>query len=105
MADLISTKKITFDQAVIKFSDDPSKNNGGMMINPATGNTQFELNDLDPKVFFVIDKLKGGRYHPVAVKWEDRGKEYTGSIILRQGPSLIKPTLMMIMHDPGMGSE
>jgi peptidyl-prolyl cis-trans isomerase SurA len=75
VANLVTSKKMTFDVAVIKFSDDPSKNNGGMMINPQTGNTHFELNDLDPKVFFVIDKLKEGDLS-AAVKWEDRGKIY-----------------------------
>jgi peptidyl-prolyl cis-trans isomerase SurA len=75
VANLVTTKQITFDQAVIKFSDDPTKNNGGMMVNPQSGNTMFELNDLDPKVFFVIDKLKEGDLS-AAVKWEDRGKVY-----------------------------
>ena len=70
---LVSSKKIAFEQAVGQFSDDPSKNNGGMMINPQSGNTEFAMSEVDPKVFFVIDKLKEGEIS-TAVKWEERGK-------------------------------
>jgi peptidyl-prolyl cis-trans isomerase SurA len=73
IATLVATNKITFDQAVTRYSDDPSKNNGGMMVNPQTGNAQFRMDDLDPKIFFVIDKLKEGEISN-AVKWEERGK-------------------------------
>lgn len=58
VATLIENDSITFEKAVIKFSDDPGKINGGLLINPMTGTTQFEADQLDPKVFFVIDKLK-----------------------------------------------
>lgn len=73
IANLIETKAITFDEAVVKFSDDPNKNNGGMMVNPASGNTKFEIGEVDPKIFFVIDKLKEGEIS-APVKWEERGK-------------------------------
>jgi peptidyl-prolyl cis-trans isomerase SurA len=63
-----------FDQAVIRFSDDPSRNSGGMMINQASGTTKFESGQLDAKVFFVVDKLKKGEVSaPVLVN--DRGKQ------------------------------
>ena len=55
---LIQDGTYTFEEAVVKFSDDPSKNNGGLLINPMTGTTLFESDQLDPKVFFVIDKLE-----------------------------------------------
>jgi len=75
IATLIDQKKIKFDEAVVRFSDDPSKNNGGLMINSNTGNSKFESDQLDPKVFFVIDKLKVGEIStPVLFKTE-RGKE------------------------------
>lgn len=56
----IKADKITFDEAVIKYSEDPSKNNGGILINPMTGTSLFETDQLDPKVAFVIDKLEVG---------------------------------------------
>ena len=72
---LIEQKKITFADAVIRFSDDPTRNNGGLIINPVTGTSKFEASQLDPKIFFVIDKLKVGDISaPVLFKTE-RGKE------------------------------
>ena len=71
----IETKKITFDDAVRKYSDDPNKNNGGMLINPATNNSRFEADQLDPKVFFVIDKLKSGETSSPVIYKNERGKE------------------------------
>jgi len=73
IASLIQSKEITFEEAVLKFSDDPNKNNGGMLLNPASGSARFEISEVDPKIFFVIDKLKEGEIS-APVKWEDRGK-------------------------------
>jgi peptidyl-prolyl cis-trans isomerase SurA len=75
VANLIREKKIIFSEAVIRFSDDPSRNNGGLLINPATGDSKFEASQLDPKIFFVIDKLKVGDISDPAVFKTDRGKE------------------------------
>jgi peptidyl-prolyl cis-trans isomerase SurA len=74
-ARLIEQKKITFEEAVITFSDDPSKNNGGWMINPETGENKFENSQLDPKVFFVIDKLKIGEISAPVLYKTERGKD------------------------------
>jgi peptidyl-prolyl cis-trans isomerase SurA len=53
--------KISFDDAAIKYSDDEdTKNNAGLLINPATGSTWWEVSQLDQAVFFAIDKLKIG---------------------------------------------
>jgi peptidyl-prolyl cis-trans isomerase SurA len=74
---LIETKTYTFEEAVVKFSDDPSKNNGGLMINPMTGNTSFEADQLDPKVFFVVDKLEPGEISiPVQFQTDDARDAY-----------------------------
>jgi len=75
VANLIREKKMIFSEAVIRFSDDPSRNNGGLLINPATGDSKFEASQLDPKIFFVIDKLKVGDISDPAVFKTDRGKE------------------------------
>ncbi len=77
---LLSTKKMKFDEAVIRYSDDPSKNNGGLLVNNANGTTRFEasqLSQLDPKVFFIVDKLKVGEIStPVLMKTERGKQEY-----------------------------
>jgi peptidyl-prolyl cis-trans isomerase SurA len=71
----IENKKITFEDAVLKYSDDPNKNNGGLMINYATNNSRFEADEIDPKVFFVIDKLKVGETSSPVIFKSERGKE------------------------------
>jgi len=58
IAQLIDNKAYTFEEAVVEFSEDPSKNNGGLVLNPMTGTSLFESDQLDPKVFFVVDKLE-----------------------------------------------
>lgn len=55
---LIVSGKYTFAEAAAKFSDDKeTKYNQGLMINPETGTTRFEMDELDPQLFFIIDKM------------------------------------------------
>lgn len=55
---LLKSKSISFEDAAVRFSDDTeTKNNGGNVINPQTGNTRFETDQIDPAVFFHLDKL------------------------------------------------
>jgi peptidyl-prolyl cis-trans isomerase SurA len=74
VAALIEKKQITLDQAVLKYSDDPSKNSGGLMINQVTGNSRFESSQVDAKIFFVVDKLKVGQVSAPVLS-TDRGKQ------------------------------
>ncbi len=74
IAALIATKKKTYNDAVTAFSDDPGKNSGGLMVNPASGNSKWEADQIDAKVFFVIDKLKPGEIS-TPVLTSDRGKQ------------------------------
>ncbi len=60
ISDLIRKDSITFEKAALKFSDDPGKVNGGLMQSSNTGNTSLAADELDPKVFFVIDKMQPG---------------------------------------------
>ncbi|MCK9398502.1 MAG: peptidylprolyl isomerase [Bacteroidales bacterium] len=67
--------EITFEDAAIKYSDDPGKSGGGYIINPYTGTTWFEMDQLEPQVSFVINKLEVGQISsPVPTQTED-GKE------------------------------
>jgi peptidyl-prolyl cis-trans isomerase SurA len=71
----IRNGEITFDDAAIKYSDDPGKSSGGYIINPYTGTTWFEMDQLEPQVSFVINKLEVGQISsPVPTQTED-GKE------------------------------
>ncbi len=75
ISDEIERKEITFEEAVVKYSEDPSKNNGGLLINPMTGTTMFESDQLDPKVFFVVDKLEVDEISNPVQFQTDEGKD------------------------------
>jgi peptidyl-prolyl cis-trans isomerase SurA len=57
---LIVVDSLPFRDAVRKFGNDKAQSysNGGRLTNPITGNTFFEISDLDPFVFLAIDTLK-----------------------------------------------
>ena len=74
---LIVDSTYTFAQAVRNFSDSPNRIGGGFLVNPATGNNMFQAEDLDPKVFYVIDKLKVKAVSkPVSYMNEDKKEAY-----------------------------
>ena len=60
IANKIKADSITFAKAAILYSDDPGKVNGGLIQSQSSGNTRLAADELDPKVFFVIDKMKVG---------------------------------------------
>jgi len=57
---LVVNDSLTFSTAVKRFGNEDvqSYNNDGRMMNPITGNTFYEVADLDPDVYFAIDTLK-----------------------------------------------
>lgn len=59
---LILNDSISFSIGVKRFGNEDvqSYNNDGRMMNPATGNTFYEVADLDPDVYFAIDTMKVG---------------------------------------------
>ncbi len=59
---VVLNDSLDFSIAVKRFSDEDqqSYNNDGRMINPATGNTFFEIGDLDPDIYFTIDTMQVG---------------------------------------------
>jgi len=73
----IQSGSIKFADAALKYSDDPSKNNNGIMVNAQTSSSKFPTADLDPSVFFVVDKLKVGEISkPVPMKTADGKQAY-----------------------------
>ena len=75
IATLIKTDSINFEQAVIKFSDDPNRINKGAVVNPNSMSSTFNMGDLEPEVAFVVEKMKVGDISaPISHKTED-GKD------------------------------
>ncbi len=56
IAAAISSGEISFDDAVLKYSDDDSKNNGGLLLNPATGATLHTIDDMEPSLRLIVQK-------------------------------------------------
>lgn len=60
IANLINSGKMTFDEAVVKFSEGESKMSGGKAINPSTGNAVFSLDDFDNSLRYTVDRMNVG---------------------------------------------
>jgi peptidyl-prolyl cis-trans isomerase SurA len=60
IADKVRIDSLTFAKAALLYSDDAGKVNGGLIQSQSSGNTRLAADELDPKVFFVIDKMKPG---------------------------------------------
>jgi len=60
IAGLIENQTLNFREAATKYSDDPSKKNGGVIVNTVTGNSVFPVDQLDPQVALVLDKMEVG---------------------------------------------
>lgn len=77
VAVLIRSGEMTFEEAAVKFSDDPLRNSGGMLINPRTGDTRFAMDQLEPQVSFAINNLEVGQVsNAVPMKTEDGEDAY-----------------------------
>jgi peptidyl-prolyl cis-trans isomerase SurA len=74
--DMIRSKivsgEISFAEAAMSESDEKeTRNNGGQLINPLTGDTRFELTKMDPNMSAQVYNLADGEVSPVFVD-EDR---------------------------------
>ena len=55
----IISDEITFEEAAFQFSSEKeTRNNGGVLVNPATGDTRFELTKIDPVLYNQIRYLQ-----------------------------------------------
>lgn len=75
IAGVIKHDSISFEKAALKYSDDPGKINGALMVNPQTNTSRFEAKQLDPKVFFVVDKMKVGEISKAVPLTTEEGKQ------------------------------
>ncbi len=77
VAKQITDGKITFNQAALDYSDDESKNNEGLFINPNSGSSMFLMKDLDPALYFVIEKMEENEIStPIIMQTQDGQKAY-----------------------------
>lgn len=61
---IVGNDSVLFETMAARYSDDKStRMNGGKLINPQTGSTTFEIDEVskvDPSLFFILDKMKPG---------------------------------------------
>ena len=68
----IQDGEISFSSAALEFSDDKdTASNGGVLINPTSGDTRFELTKLDPEIYNQILNLEDNQISPPMIE-EDR---------------------------------
>jgi peptidyl-prolyl cis-trans isomerase SurA len=74
----VSEGKITFEEAVAKYSEDKAtRNSGGMIVNPFTNETRFDLTRMDPSLYAkVINTKKGEITEPFYDETQQNEKMY-----------------------------
>ncbi len=75
VAALIKSDSLTFEKAAVLNSDDPSKINGGMLTNQYTGDSKFAPDELDPGIYFIIEKMKVGEVSAPMVFTNEDGQQ------------------------------
>ncbi len=77
IANLVRLDSLSFSFAVKRHGTDKvqSYNNDGRMTNPTSGNTFFEIGDLDPDVYFTIDEMEIGDVSEVIEYSDPRGEK------------------------------
>jgi peptidyl-prolyl cis-trans isomerase SurA len=78
---IMNVDSLKFETAAARFSVDKStRMNGGKLINPQTGSTTFEIDEVskvDPSLFFILDKMKPGEVsQPVIYQKYDGSQSY-----------------------------
>jgi len=68
--------ELSFGEAARSESDEKeTKNNGGQLINPVTGDTRFELTKMDPNLSAQVYNLGDGEISPVYVDEDRTGRK------------------------------
>ena len=75
--------EITFDDAARKYSDEKeTRGDGGQLINPKTGDTRFELTDVDPLIYDKVNNLKEDEVSLVLMDQNRTGQKFFKIITL-----------------------
>jgi len=84
---LVSTNKMTFGAAAQRYSqDDNSKNNGGMLVNPQTNTTYFDVEQLgqyEPSLALAVQDMQVGAVAPPSVYKTPEGRSQYRIVYLK----------------------
>ncbi len=80
----ITNKELTFKEACWKYSEDQdTRMNGGIMVNPSSGNSKWEASSLEPKVAYAIQNLKVGEVSKPFEAEDANGKTVYKIVLLK----------------------
>jgi len=80
----LNTDTLTFSEmAMLHSDDDETKRNGGIMINPYTNTSKFEIEQLDPATNFEINKLMVGEISKPFEAVDNKGTTVYRIILLK----------------------
>lgn len=75
IAKIIQNDSLDFSLAARRYSDDEdTKKGGGIIVNPYTSSSLYPMDDLDPSLFFVIDKMDIGEISAAVQIQDPRSK-------------------------------
>ncbi len=84
VANEIKLGEISFEEAVQKYSDDEdTKNDDGLLINPYTGETTWDLTRMDPALYARVAELQKGDLTDVYFDENKSGEKMYKFIIMR----------------------
>ena len=85
VVNVLNTDSLPFEYAVKLYSNDKvqSYNNAGLLTNPKTGNTFFEIGDLETDIFFTIDTMEVGKVSEAVQFTDQRGEEMFRAVLLQ----------------------
>ena len=77
LSNLIAEKKVTFEDAALRYSmDKDSRSNGGVMVNANDGTAKFQLSQIPAEIAKSLQGLKEGEYSkPFYMMDERKGRE------------------------------
>ena len=75
---LLETDTLTYEELALKYSDDEqTKKSRGLVVNPQTGTSLFDIDQLNPQVYYTVDKMAVGEISkPVPAQGQDGKKGY-----------------------------
>ncbi|MBS9774407.1 MAG: peptidylprolyl isomerase [Tenacibaculum sp.] len=91
----IKEGKISFEDAVKKYSEDEeTKNSGGLIVNPYTGESNFDLTRMDPALYGRVNELKKGELSEVFYDETRGGKKMYKVILMKNRTDTHKADLV-----------
>jgi peptidyl-prolyl cis-trans isomerase SurA len=73
---LLQTDTLTFEELAAKYSDDEqTKKSRGLVVNPQTGTSIFQLDEVNPQIYYSIDKMEIGAFSKAVPAQSQDGKK------------------------------